>query len=79
MATGDERVELPTGAINGFSTAFATSLPYEPGTLRVFKNGQLIRGSDDDGPSEDNPALGLFSLGLAPLTNDTVHARYVEA
>jgi hypothetical protein len=79
MAAGDEIVEIPTGEINGFNVAFVTSLPYEPGTLRVFKNGQLIRGADDDGQSEDNPSAGAFSLGLAPLSGDTVHARFVEA
>lgn len=79
MAAGDERAEKPTGAINGFNTAFSTSLPYEPGTLRVWRNGLLIRSTDDDGPSETNPSTGAFALGLAPLSGDTVHARYIEA
>ena len=79
MAAGDEQVEIPVGSIDGFNVAFVTSLPYEPGTLRVFKNGQLIRGTDDDGQSETNPSAGAFTLGLAPLAGDTVHARFVEA
>lgn len=79
MAAGDEQKEKPTGAINGFNTSFATSLPYEPGTLRVWRNGLLIRSTDDDGPSETNPSAGAFELGRPPLSGDTLHARYIEA
>lgn len=74
---GSERVEEAIGLINGGNVNFATPTPYQPGTLRLFKNGQLIRSSDDDGPTETGAAT--FVVGLPPIPGDTLTVRYLEA
>lgn len=75
--TGDEIVEDAIGVVNGLNTNFQTPSVYQSGTLRVFLNGQLIRDTDSDGPTETG--ADTFDLGLPPLTGDTVRVRYLEA
>lgn len=74
---GNERVEEAIGFVNGSNVLFSTPTAYQPGTLRLFKNGQLLRSSDDDGPTETGATT--FVVGLPPIPNDTLTVRYLEA
>lgn len=71
----DPVLEEAIGAVDGLNVDFQTSTAYLAGSLRVYKNGQLIRSSDDDGPTE----LGgtSFRLGEAPLVEDRIDAWYL--
>lgn len=71
----DPVLEEAVGAVDGANVDFATSTAYLAGSLRVYLNGQLIRSSDDDGPTE----LGgtAFRLGVAPRVEDRVDAWYL--
>lgn len=79
MAVDDETVEIPTGAIDGANQAFSTPGPFQAGTLRVWRNGLLVRFLDDDGWEELDPGLGTFRIREAPRLNDTLVVRYIEA
>jgi hypothetical protein len=56
-----QKVEVPSGAIDGINDAFTTSVPYRPGSLAVWINGQEILGCY----TEDDPSAGTFTI-LAP-------------
>lgn len=45
----DSILEIPTGDIDGINDYYETSVAYTPGTLWVYRDGQLIEESDDDG------------------------------
>lgn len=70
----DPILEPAIGTVDGSNTAFETSVAYWPGTLRVYLNGQLIRETDVDGPTETGGKT--FSMGSPPLTDDRVDAWY---
>jgi len=76
---GDEQIEVPTGLINGSNTTFFTSVAYQPGTLRVYHNGELIRNDDDDGVIEISPSTGELQTRIPYPNNDTLDVRYLEA
>ena len=76
--TGDEHIEKASGPVNGFNQTFTVSLPYQPGTLKLFVNGQLREITDDDGWTESNPSVGEFQM-IIPPDNDKIFARYLEA
>ena len=71
--------EVATGVINGVNTTFAVSMPYQPGTLAVFLNGQLKLGGTTDAWVESNPAGGQFTMNTAPETGDVVQAFYIDS
>lgn len=77
MATGDEHLERPTGAIDGVNVAFDVALPYLSDSVRLWRNGVLVRPGDDDGFDE----LGGTSIETRepPLPGDTLTVRYLEA
>jgi hypothetical protein len=77
VAPGDEKLERPTGDVDGVNRDFDVSLPYQSGTVRLWRNGVLVRAADDDGFEE----LGGTSLRTreALLPGDTITARYLEA
>lgn len=79
MAAGDEHLEVPTGLINGFNTTFFTLVAYQPGTLRGYHNGQLIRNNNDDGIIEVNPSTGELQTKIPYANSDTLDVRYLEA
>jgi len=56
-----QRVEVPSGAIDGINGAFATSVAYRPGSLAVWLNGQELLGCY----TETDPSAGTFTM-LAP-------------
>ena len=77
MASGDEHVETPSGSVDGVNVEFTVSVDYQAGTLFVWKNGQLIRSSDDDGFLETGP--NTFETRVPWSTDDTVTVRFLEA
>lgn len=48
----DSILEVPTGDIDGVNDYYETSVAYTPGTLWVFRDGQLIQDTDEDGWTE---------------------------
>lgn len=76
MTTGDEKLEKPIGAIDGVNRTFVVLYPYQSGTVRLWRNGVLVRPADDDGFDE----LGGISIETreAPLPGDTLTVRYLE-
>lgn len=60
--------------MNGVNNVFKTSVPYAPGSVRVFLNGQLKREDFADGWIE----LGYdkVQLNLPPLAGDVVQAYF---
>jgi hypothetical protein len=71
--------EVPTGAINDVNAVFTTSQAYTAGTVAVFRNGVLVKQTDDDGWTETDPAVGTVTLTEAPLTGDTIQIFYLDA
>lgn len=68
------KTETPAGALNGLNAVFVTALPYVPGTVQVWVNGQLKEPGLEDGWLE----LGGSSIQLneAPRTTDVVRVMY---
>lgn len=68
------RIEVPAGVVNGINAVFQTSLPYVPGSVRVFLNGQLKREDFADGWIE----LGYdkVALKIPPVPGDTVQTYF---
>jgi len=74
-------MEEANGTINGVNKDFSTPTPYQPGSLFVFWNGQLLPLDDDDGHDEIDPGTGAFRTRVAPVggeSQDKVWARYIE-
>lgn len=69
-------VEPLTGVVDGVNTIFNTSGTYTPGTIKVFRNGQLKRKEFDDGFYE----LGGSTIQFKepPETYDDLQARYIS-
>lgn len=78
MSSGDEWLEEAIGNVNGLNVDFATSNPYQSGTLYVLGNGQLWPSDDDESADELDPSAGTFRLRVAPRDNDRVLIRYIE-
>ena len=76
MASQDEHIEKPIGTVDGVNRSFVVLYPYESGTVKLWKNGILVRAGDDDGFDE----LGGISIETreAPLTGDKLTVRYLE-
>lgn len=68
-------IEPADGVVNGVNVIFRTSRPYRPGTLRVFRNGNLNRQDLTDGWIE----LGSSKVRLneAPKTEDIIQLYYI--
>jgi hypothetical protein len=75
--------EVATGVIDGVNKTFKVSMPYLPGTLAVFLNGQLKVGGYMDGWVESAPTLGEFTMNTAPepgpVGGDVVQAFYIDS
>lgn len=76
MALGDEHLEEPPEPVDGTNVSFTTAFPYQPGTLFVWRGGQLIRSTDDDGFVETGAQT--FETRIPWLTGDTLTVRYLE-
>lgn len=63
-----------TGLVDGVNTVFQTPVPYVPGSVRVFLNGQLKRSDLGDGWVE----LGYdkVQLNFAPEVSDVVQVYF---
>jgi len=69
------RIEKLSGVVNGFNTVFETSVSYVPGSVRVFRNGNLNEGSLVDGWTE----LGgnRIAMNEPPIPTDIMQAYYI--
>lgn len=67
--------EVPTGTINGVTTAFTTARAYIAGSLIVYKNRTVLQGAGAD-YTETTPGSGIFTFVTAPATGDTVFVGY---
>lgn len=65
--------EVPTGSVNGSNVDFVAANEYIVGSLHVYVNGLLQAAAH---VTEDNPALGEFSLDVAPETGDVLEIAY---
>jgi hypothetical protein len=66
--------EVPSGAVNGSTTLFTTSVAYIPNSLEYYVNGvKQIRGVHF---TETNPSIGTFTASDAPLTGDVISTNY---
>jgi hypothetical protein len=65
--------EVAGGTIDGVNVLFTTSLPYTPGTVAVFLNGQLLR-------TNEWMELGgrTFQLAQPPVPPDMVQVFYLD-
>lgn len=75
------RFEVGIGAIDGANLVFHVSVPYQPGTVAYFLNGQLKRADYDDGWSESDPATGEITLKEAPQSanfSDVVQFFFID-
>ena len=68
-------IESADGIVDGANRVYETSIPYLPGSLRVFLNGFLLRRDLEDGWAE----LGDKEVRMneAPLTGDIVQLYYL--
>lgn len=62
------KVEKPTGTINGVNAVFTTSLPYVPGTLLVFRNGIALTPGVSEDYTETTTTTFTFNAGCIPGT-----------
>lgn len=60
------RIDEVTGAVNDVNTIFYVPNPYVPGTLIIFRNGQQLKASLDNGYIESDPATGQFVMKVPP-------------
>lgn len=75
MATGDEHIEAPTGLIDGVNVTFTTSIAYQPGTLFVWLNGQLLALSDFEWVET---GAFTFDMSAPPKVSDRLKCRFLE-
>lgn len=70
------RFETAQGTIDGFNQNFYVSEDYTANTLVIFRNGQLLERSMDNGWEE----LGGndFRMKIAPLPADILQAFYMD-
>ncbi len=76
------RFEVPSGTIDGVNAVFSVSMPYGPGSVAVFINGQLMERSLDDGWEETDPSAGTVTLKEAPRSSgacpDVIQIFYLD-
>jgi hypothetical protein len=68
--------EIPVGNVDGHNRDFQVSLPYTPGSIAVWRNGQLQTKPLDDGWLELSPGTGVVRLKEAPLVGDVIQIFY---
>jgi hypothetical protein len=74
VATGDYRLRIPSGTIDGVNVSFTTPENYQAGTLVFWLNGQL-----QDSVYVTETGVNTFDLEFPPIIDDTLYVRYVEA
>lgn len=66
-----------TGARNGSNTVFTVSQgEYATGTLKVWRNGQLMTQGSSEDFVETTPGSGTFTLAVAPVSTDEITVEY---
>lgn len=66
-----------TGLVNGSNTSFTVSRgAYLSGKLKVYLNGQMLTQGSAEDWVEDTPALGTFTMNVAPEVGDIITAEY---
>lgn len=66
-----------SGIINGSNTVFTVSQQsYASGTLKVYRNGQLMTQGSSEDYVETTPASGTFTFEVAPESGDEITAEY---
>jgi hypothetical protein len=71
-----ELIERPvSGSIDGVNQDFEMATAYVPDSIRVYLNGQLKCGTDNDGWIEQGGKK--FRLKEAPETGEVIQVRYV--
>jgi hypothetical protein len=73
MATYRNKKEIPIGALDGVNTLFETSATYEPLTVFVYRNGQLM-------PKEFVTELGgkLFEVFDPFESDEDIYVKYIS-
>lgn len=66
--------ETPTPATNGAQTVFTVANSYVSGTLRVFRNGQLLY----EGIDYTETASTTFTLTVAPDSSEYLRVDYIK-
>ena len=61
------RLERALGTIDGVNVDFTTPSPYISGSLNIFRNGQLLDQSSENGWTEVDPNAGTFRMKIPPL------------
>lgn len=61
------RLERAIGVVDGVNQDFSAPSAYISGTLNVFRNGQLLDRTANNGWIELAPAEGTFRMKVAPL------------
>ena len=74
MTPWPTKLEMATGTVNGFNQTFNTSLTYEPGSLRVWEDGVLLKGELDDG--FDETGAKEFQMKIAPKVGSKLQVFY---
>jgi len=58
----EPQFELLSGAIDGANADFYTSVPYTPGSVAVYLNGQLLLNRTGNPWTETDPATGQITV-----------------
>ena len=69
------RFETPPEPVDGLNAVFTTSVPYLYKSVRVFRNGLLLRKDLSDGWVEDPPTK--VHLLETPRVTDIIRLYYV--
>lgn len=72
--------EVLSGVVNGVNLVFTTSVPYTPGTLALYLNGQLLLTPSGNPWTETSPSTGVVTVHSEelPETGDVVAAFYLD-
>jgi hypothetical protein len=68
--------ETLTPQITGANTTYNTSVPYQPGSLRVYRNGVHQQQSGDGKFVETNFALGIFDTIPIYLITEEIYVEF---
>jgi hypothetical protein len=77
-STGNENTDYGLiGAMDGINTVFQTSLPFEPGTVKLYVNGvRQFKGDDEDFKENLD---GTITINYPPEPNTKLIADFIPA
>jgi len=70
--------DTPAGVLDGVNKVFTFTNPYVPGSLQLFRDGQLLKAGGND-YTETNPATGVVTFITAPQTLTVLLGTYQMA